>query len=114
MTYGQSCTTFLCNPNFSLTCSSGGGTGCSCPTGYGGSTCDCTSTQYWTGSACTARSTFGQTCPTGQNYNCLSGLNLICSGGSCVCLNSNYYWTGSSCREYLIHICYIKLFKVQY
>ena len=96
MTYGQSCSAYQCNPNYGLTCSSGGGTGSACPTSYGGSTCDCTSTQYWTGSACAARVGYGQACPTGLNCNCVSGLNLICSGGVCTC-PSTASWTGSLC-----------------
>ena len=72
-TYGQSCSSYLCNPSLSLTCSSGGGTGCSCPNTYGNSICDCDATEYWSGSTCVTRSTYGGSCPTGQNYNCYSG-----------------------------------------
>ena len=102
MTYGQSCSSYLCNPSFNLTCSSGSGTGCSCPNTYGISVCDCDATKYWSGSACVTRSTYGESCPTGNTYNCYKGKYLICSGGTCVCANSNYYWVPalSMCSKY--------------
>lgn len=108
-TYNQPCSTYQCNfNNYGLICSSANA--CICPTSMSGSYCDCGPTQYWNGAKCTARSTYGGSCPTLQNYNCYSGKNLICSGGVCVCINSNYYWdaTAQTCCKniFKIHLHY--------
>ena len=97
-TYGQTCSSILCNPYAGLICPSTA-TGCSCPTTLSASYCDCPATQYWDTAAllCVNRVSYSVSCPTGQNYNCISGLNLICSGGVCTCLNSNYSWVGGTC-----------------
>ena len=70
-TYSQVCTSILCNPAYGLTCSTG--TGAACPTAYGSGYCDCSSTQYWTGSACASKSSYGGTCTTRGNCQCVTG-----------------------------------------
>ena len=99
-TYYQSCSSYLCNPNYGLTCSSTANS-CQCPTSMSSNYCDCPTTKYWNGALCVDRSTYNGACPTLQNYNCYSGKNLICSGGICDCLNSNYYWVSAiaACRK---------------
>ena len=62
MTYGESCDWYTCNTDQGLICSSGYGTGCFCPNNYGGNVCDCSTNQYWSGTACTARVGDGQYC----------------------------------------------------
>jgi hypothetical protein len=68
MTYGEECDWYQCNPSQGLTCSSGYGTGCFCPNNNGGSVCDCLTTQYWSGSACTARVGPGTACTATYMY----------------------------------------------
>ena len=93
-TYSESCSTYPCNSNYGLTCSSANA--CVCPTSMSGSYCDCPSTQYWNGGKCVNRATKDENCPTLQNYNCYTSKNLICSGGTCQCIDSNYYWDSSA------------------
>ena len=91
MTYGESCSTFSCNPNYGLQC---GGTGCSCPTTQGGSICDCPTSKYWTGSICTNRVGYLSSCSA--NYMCLYGSGLTCVGSQCICATANTYFYSPS------------------
>ena len=94
MTYGEACSTYLCNPSQNLTCSSGTGTGCSCPNTYGANICDCATSQYWNGTSCSsARVTYGSACT--QSYQCLYNTGLTCVGGVCTCDTANNFWTGT-------------------
>lgn len=103
MTYTDSCSSYLCNPNYGLTCSSTANS-CQCPSNMATYHCDCATTQYWNGARCVERSTYNNACPTLQNYNCYSGKNMICSGGTCLCVNSDYYWVSAldSCSKFLL------------
>ena len=98
MTYGESCSTYSCNPSFSLTCSSGTGTDCNCPTTYGGNTCDCDTTRYWNGTFCALRQTNGSFCTATKDYMCTYNVGLTCPSGTCICATTGTYWTGSVCR----------------
>ena len=53
-TYGETCNdwTVPCDYSLELMCSTGGGTGCSCPNTYSGGYCDCPTTKYWNGTKC--------------------------------------------------------------
>ena len=107
MTYGQSCSTFLCNPNLSLTCSTGSGTGCSCPTTYGANICDCNTSSFWNGTSCIAtRISFNSPCT--QSYQCLLNTGLTCVGGVCSCATADTYWTGTQCRN--LNLFYFPIF----
>ena len=118
MTYGQSCSTYLCNPNFGLTCS--GGSGAACPNSYGANICDCTSSQYWTGSACASKSSWGGSCSTRGDCQCVQGIfffriylrclflqelkpfkgvGLSCQGNQCLCPSgSQWFWSPYSTK----------------
>ena len=97
MTYGEKCDWYFCNPSQGLTCSSGYGAGCFCPNNYGGSVCDCITSQYWTGSVCTTRVGFGSFCSA--DYMCLYNTGLTCVSSQCTCALANTYWTGTQCRN---------------
>ena len=103
MTYTELCSSYLCNPNYGLTCSSTANS-CQCPSNMALYRCDCATTQYWNGARCVERSTYNNACPTLQNYNCYSGKNMICSGGTCLCVNSDYYWVSAldSCSNFFL------------
>ena len=103
-TYGQSCSVYQCNPSLFLTCPSSPN-GCTCPTYMSANVCDCPTNKYWSGSTCVDRSSYTGPCPTLENYNCYSGKNLICSGGTCACIDSSYFWdaTSSTCSKTVSH-----------
>ena len=98
MTYGESCSLYSCNPSKSLTCSSGTGTGCNCPTTYGGNTCDCDTTRYWDGTTCALRIAYSFGCTATKDYMCTYNVGLTCPSGTCTCATTGTYWTGSVCR----------------
>ena len=99
MTYGQSCSAYLCDPKLNLTCSTGSGTGCNCPINLGGSNCDCPPSSFWNGTACTATIiSFNSSCT--QSYECLFNTSLTCVSGKCTCATANTYWTGTQCCNY--------------
>jgi hypothetical protein len=53
-TYGDTCSDWNppCDYSIGLVCSTGGGTGCSCPNTYGANFCDCPITKFWNGTFC--------------------------------------------------------------
>ena len=98
-TYNESCSTYTCYPGKNLVCSSGSGTGCSCPATLGGGYCDCPSTMYWDGTTCATRLLNGSYC-TGD-YQCKISGGLVCSSNACACSSASTYWdsTSATCRK---------------
>ena len=98
--YTDSCdSVYLCDYRLNLVCSSGSGTGCSCPNTLGASKCDCNQTQYWTGSKCTDRVTYNAAC--NNTYQCLANIGLTCSTGTnkCACALTTTYWDTTACSN---------------
>ena len=85
-----------CSTTAALTCSSTS-TNCDCPSTSQANFCDCLQSQYWNGTQCVTRVTYGTACS--QTYMCKANIGLTCNSTSNKCTCASGYWLTSSCGK---------------